>query len=226
MTEDQKPKHKYAPRDDVDWAAVKRHWCANKVPVTQLETDYGVSRAAINKRAKKEGWQKDLSEDVDRATKAKILASVLPVVPEEVPKSVSTSRRLQERAVVEAYSDAAAVVDGQNRRDVDRSLTAQRSMLDELLALTDPAFRERLEWLGEVMDESGPTPNGGWKTDKVNELYQYVISLAGRIKMAKELAAAHGVYIPLQRKLFGLDGDKKSSPYEELLERLGQQQGG
>lgn len=227
MTEDKKPKSKFAPKTEVDWGAIERHYRAGVKSVAEISREYGVSRPAIEKRADKEGWVRDLSKKIEAATQNKVVAAVAAkVVAEQVADPQAATKKLaKEVAVVEAYSDAAAAVDTENRRDVGKALSTQRGLLDELEALTEPAFRERLEWLGEVMDESGPTPNGGWKTDKVNELYRYVISLAGRIKMAKELAAAHGVYIPLQRKLFGLDGEKKATPYEELLERLGQQAG-
>lgn len=223
MTEQKKPA-KYGPRKDVDWAAIKRHWCANKVTDTELSARYEVSRAAISKRSQKEGWVRDIADDVDRATQMKIAQTIAQEAQPEVAKTVTQRQKAEERAVVEAYSDAAAAVDGEQRADVKRALRVQRSMLEELEQLTRPEFAERLEWLGKVMDESGPTPSGGWKTDKINELYQYVISLGGRIKMAKELGAAHGVYLPLQRKMFKLDEGKSQAPFEDLLARLGSAQ--
>jgi hypothetical protein len=117
-----------------------------------------------------------------------------------------------------------AAVDEVQQKDVRGAVDNTRAQLEELTALGDPQFRSRLEWLGQVMDESGPTESGGFKNDKANELYRYVISLAGRIKMSKEIAAAYAVYIPIQRKIFGLDGERRhTSGYEDLLRRIGEQ---
>ena len=161
--------------------------------------------------------------EIEQATKNKV---AMGVAIREVAGNLPLESRLADRQVTELNAQAAAGVDLRQREDVQLAIDGQRAMLDELSELTKPEFRERLEWLGKVMDESGPTPSGGWKTDKLNELYQYVISLGGRIKMAKELAGAHGVYLPLQRKMFKLDEGKSAAPFEDLLARLGSAQQG
>ena len=211
-------------RSDADWGAIERHFRANRMSLNEIARQYGVSRPAITNRSNKEGWVRDLDEKIEQATKNKV---AMGVAIREVAGNLPLESRLADRQVTELNAQAAAGVDLRQREDVQLAIDGQRAMLDELSELTKPEFRERLEWLGKVMDESGPTPSGGWKTDKLNELYQYVISLGGRIKMAKELAGAHGVYLPLQRKMFKLDEGKSAAPFEDLLARLGSaQQGG
>jgi hypothetical protein len=217
VTEEKKPNYR-AKAADADWGAIERHYRAGLLSENEIARQYGVSRPGLKKRADKEGWVRDTSHKVDAATKEKIR---LQVATDRVAGQLPVATKLDEKAVVDAYSDAAAAVDNDQRRDVHKALSIQRSMLEELEQLTKPEFAERLAWLGKVMDESGPTPSGGWKTDKINELYLYVISLGGRIKMAKELGAAHGVYLPLQRKMFGLDAGKSAAPFEDLLLKLG-----
>ena len=221
MTEEKKTKYR-AKADDADWGAIERHYRAGLLSENEIARQYDVSRPGLKKRAQREGWVRDTSHKVDAATKEKIR---LQVATDRVAGQLPPATKLDEKAVVDAYSDAAAAVDSDQRADVRKALEVQRSMLAELEALTDPQFRSTLEALGKALDESGPTPSGGWKTDKINELYHYVISLAGRIKMAKELGAAHGVYLPLQRKMFGLDAGKSAAPFEDLLLKLADQQG-
>ena len=211
-------------RPDVDWEAVERHYRAGVLSVNQISKDYGVSRPAIEKRAATGGWTRDLSEKIAQTAESKIVAKV---AAQEVARSVaegcSPATDLTERQTVDAYSDVIARVELAQRDDVEGAIKVTRAQLVELSDLSDPQFRERLEWLGQVMDESGPTESGGFKTDKVNELYRYIISLAGRIKMAREISAAYGVYIPIQRKIFGLEGERKNtSEYEDLLRRIGE----
>lgn len=203
---------------DVDWAAIERHYRAGELSLNEIAKRYGVSRPGIQKRAEREGWVRDLSKKIEQATQNKVVAAV---AKQQVAGELPLATKMAEKAYVDAYSDAAAAVDSQQRGDVKRALDVQRGLLAELEALSRPDLMRFLEEMAEALDESGPTVNGGWKNDKINELYRYVISLAGRIKMAKELGAAHGVYLPLQRKMFKLDEGKSAAPFEDLLLRLG-----
>lgn len=210
MTEDTKP--------EIDWTAIERHYRAGELSLNEIAKRYGVSRPGITKRAEREGWVRDLSKKIEQATQNKVVAAV---AKQQVAGELPVATKMAEKAYVDAYSDASAAVDMQQRTDVKRALDVQRALLDELEAMTDQRFRPFLEAMAEALDESGPTAQGGWKADKVNELYRYIISLGGRIKMAKELGAAHGVYLPLQRKMFKLDEGKSNAPFEDLLAKLG-----
>lgn len=211
-------------RDDVDWEAVERHYRAGVLSVSQIAADYKVSRPAIEKRATIHGWVRNLSEKIAQSAEEKIVSRV---AAKEVADKVAGAPHpatLTERQTVDAYSDVITRVELAQRDDIEKAVVVTRRQLEELAVLGDPDFKERLEWLGKVMDESGPTESGGFKADKVNELYRYIVSLAGRVKMAKEIAGAYGVYVPLQRKVLGLDGERKNSAgYEDLLRRIGEQ---
>lgn len=217
-----------ARRPDVDWEAVERHYRAGVLSLSQISRDYGVSRPAIEKRATRDGWTRSLSEKIAQTAESKVVSKV---AAKEVADKVaggtsagcSSATKLTERQTVDAYSDVIARVEVAQREDLEAAVSVTRAQLQELADLSDPQFRARLEWLGQVMDESGPTESGGFKNDKANELYRYIISLAGRVKMAKEIAGAYGVYIPVQRKVLGLDNERKStSEYEDLLRRIGE----
>lgn len=203
-----------AGKKHVDWELVEKDFRAGIKTVRQIAEERGVSHTAINKKAKQFGWERDLEQKIQTAAKNKVSRKA-------VSTEVSTATKLSDAQVVEKYADIVASVDEIQREDVKLAIDNSRSQLQELVALGDPKFREVLEAIGEAFDESGPTANGGWKTDKVNELYKYIISLAGRVKMAKEIAGSHGVYIPLQRKIFGLDQEKQSSnEIDQLLKRI------
>lgn len=204
-------------KKQVDWELVEKDYRAGIKTVRQIAEERGVSHTAINKKAKQFGWERDLQQKIQTAAKNKVSRKT-------VSTEVSKETKLTDALVVDKYSDIVAEVDQIQREDVGLAINNTRSQLHELVALGDPEFRERLEWLGEIMDESGPGPNGAFKNDKVNELYRYIISLAGRVKMAKELAATHGVYIPLQRKIFGLDQEKQTtSDVDLLLKRINEE---
>jgi hypothetical protein len=207
----------------IDWELVERDYRAGLKTLRQIGSERGVSHVAIQKRAKTYGWTRDLSERIQARARYKVTKAA--VNRADYQESLqSKAARMSDTQVVEQYSDIIAAIDEIQREDVRKAIDTTRAQLQELATLGDSQFRSRLEWLGQVMDEGGPTESGGFKTDKVNGLYRFVISLAGRIKMSKEISAAYGVYIPIQRKIFGLDGERRNtSGYEDLLRRIGEQ---
>lgn len=203
-------------KKNIDWELIERDYRAGIKTLRQMADEHGVSHVTIAQRAKRYSWERDLQEKIQQAAKNKTTRA-------EATKQ--TNKELKTDAqVVEAYADVVSHVDQIQREDVGLAVTNTRNQLHELVALGDPKFHDALEALADAFDESGPTANGGWKTDKTNELYRYIISLAGRVKMAKEIAATHGVYIPLQRKIFGLDQEKQTtSDVDLLLKRINEE---
>ena len=201
----------------VDWLIVEKDYRAGIKTLRQIAEEHGVTHGAINKRAKRDGWDRDLSGKIQ--AKAESLVSKA-----AVSNEVSKEKLVTERQIVEANAHAVAHVDLTNRKDVLRGMDVSRQHIDELAAMNDPTFRERLEWLGQIMDESGKDEETGRDVkDKANELYRYIIDMPGRVKMAKEVAAAVGVYVPMMRKIYKLDADANSgaSAVEDLLRNLG-----
>lgn len=201
----------------VDWLIVEKDYRAGIKTLRQIALEAGVSHVAIQKRAKAEGWTRDLQSRIQQ--KAQEL-----VTRQEVTSEVTKQKAVTERQIVEANAHAVAHVDLTNRKDVLRGMDVSRQHIEELAALNDPTFRDRLVWLGEVMDESGvDDETGKLVKDKANELYRYIIDMPGRVKMAKEVAAAVGVYVPMMRKIYKLDAEAKESAtsIEDLLREMG-----
>lgn len=207
MTESKKP-----PRKQVDWEAIESDYRAGIKTLRQIAEGHGITHGAVNKRAKAEGWTRDLQAKIVAKAEEKVSKA-------QVSSSVSTDTKVTEREVIEANAEVLAQADMLNRQDVMLGLSVSRGQLEELAMLSIPEFRERLEWLGELMDQSYERDNGSVVQDKVNLLYRDIISLAGRIKMAKDAAASMGVYIPMQRKILKLDteADKNQGVVDATL---------
>ena len=197
-------------RKFVDWELIERDYRAGIKTLRQIGDEHGVSHTAIQKRAKKEDWSRDLTQKVQQ--KAQDL-----VAKREVANSVAREQKVSDVETVRAYGEIVANIDLSQREDVKAAMANARGLLMELVQLARPEFREMLEAIAEEFDQSTDR-----RVDKANELYRYIISLAGRLKMAKELAAVHGVYVPLQRKIYRLDDDdSKKSSVDDLLEAIG-----
>src|SRR5271169_5361586 len=56
-------------RKSVDWEAIEREYCAGQLSVREIAETCGVSHPAILKRAKRDGWERNLSDAVrDKVT--------------------------------------------------------------------------------------------------------------------------------------------------------------
>jgi hypothetical protein len=198
----------------VDWEAVERHYRAGIKTVRQLAKEFSISHTAIQKHADKFGWVRDLTEKIQQTTKNLVATQV-------VANSVATETKLTEAHTVRVYSEISASVEMLQRDDLTMGLSVVRSQMNELSTLGRPDLMANLEQIADMLDKSGTDENGRAIVDKANELYRYIISLPGRVKMVKEISGAHGVYIPLQRKVFGLDAkDSNASPYEDMLRSI------
>jgi hypothetical protein len=194
----------------IDWKRIELDYRAGIRTLRAIAEEHGITHGAINKRAKAEGWPRDLSEKIKSAAQDKVSKAL-------VSRVVSKEALVTERQVVEANAEIIAQADLINRKDVLLALNVSRSQLEEVATLCEPDLRGRLIALGEACEIKDTD-----RPDKANELYRYIISLAGRVKLSKEIAAAHGVYIPMQRKILKLDeeGDKSQSNLDALIARI------
>lgn len=178
-------------RKQVDWEAVEMQYRAGLRSLKEIGIEFGVSDAGIIKRAKRDGWERDLKAKIQAKAEAKVSAAL-------VSESVSAERTLTERNVVEVNAQAVANVRLAHRQDISRSRRLALALLIELEEETSniELFRE----LGELLrseDDKGQ--------DRRNDLYQKVISGAGRIDNMKKLADTMKVLIGLEREAFGIE---------------------
>ena len=57
-----------------DWEAVERDYRTGRFTLRELEAKHGAGYADISRRAKREGWQKDLAAVIRQATNAALLS--------------------------------------------------------------------------------------------------------------------------------------------------------
>lgn len=84
-----------------DWEAIESAYRAGSLSIRAIAENHGVSHVGITKRAAKEGWQRDLTEKVRSATKAKVTKSV---TSDGYQKGVVTDAQIVDQASDEAAS--------------------------------------------------------------------------------------------------------------------------
>ena len=185
-----------------DWEAIERAYRAGLLSIREIASTQGITHGAINKRAKRDGWERDL--------KAKIQAKADALVSKRtVSTEVSTKQADTEREIIEVNAEVIANVRMAHRGDISRGRRLTNKLLDELECLTDN--RELFDQLGELMHD--PDDNG---FDKRNELYGKVISLPGRSKTMKEMAETLKTLISLERQAYDLDAKSGNSDADAL----------
>lgn len=196
-------------KQPTDWERIEQLYRAGLLSVREIAASSGVSHVAIQKRAKRDGWVRDL------AAKIKAKADSL-VTRDTVTSVVTTEQAVTERGIVEANAQVIANIRIAHRTDIGRSRRLANKLLDELEGLTDN--RDLFDRLGELLrseDDKGQ--------DKRNDLYMKVIDLPARTKTMKELAETLKNLIALERQAYDVGaekpGDDRSQLTEEELDR-------
>ena len=174
-----------------DWERIEADYRAGVLSLREIAALHdGVNHVAITRRAKKEGWVRDLSGRIQ--AKADEL-----VTKRTVTDGVTAERAVSDRAIVEANAEVIAGIRLAHRKDISRSRTLAMALLGELEQQTGNL--ELFEQLGELL--RSPDDRG---MDRLNDLYQKVISTPGRIDGMKKLAETLKNLIGLEREAYGL----------------------
>lgn len=125
-----------------DWEAIGREYRAGQLSLREIGRIHGVSDTAIRKRAKADGWERDLTEQVQAAVRAKL-------VRDEGSQPSSQAQRANDRDIVQTMAARGVEV----VRSHQRSL-AQLNAISDILATR----------LAQHLD--GVTPDGPGLGDK------------------------------------------------------------
>jgi hypothetical protein len=183
----------------LDWEAIEREYRAGQLSVTEIGRIYGCSHTAINKRAKKLAWSRNLAERVREEVSARLVS-------DEV--SATTIRE-----TVEAAAERVVQLVREHRRDIREGREAVAALFTELREAT--RSRNDIEQAISELDGDGRKRAGLLRST----------SLPSRASVAASLAIALKNLIACERNAFGLstgsspDGDSDEGP-AGLAERL------
>lgn len=181
-----------------DWERIEADYRAGLLSLREIAAPYKITPAAILKRAKRDGWERDLAAKI--AAKAEALVNK-----RAVNSAVNAAASVSERQIVEANAERIAQVRSEHRQDIGRLRTLALGLLGELEGQSaDPALLEQLGELLRAPDDKG--------VDKLNDLYRKVISTPSRIDSAKKVAETLRHAISLEREAYGIGDDKGQPP--------------
>lgn len=184
-----------------DWERIEHLYRAGLLSIREIAAASGVSHVAIQKRAKRDGWVRDLS--------AKIQAKADSLVTSEAVTTLVTKEQLvTERGIVDANAQVIANIRIGHRTDIARYRRLATKLLEELELLTDN--RELFEELGEILHNP--------EDPRLSDAYHKVIALPTRTKTLKELGETLKNLIALERQAYDVGVEQVQNDTSKLTE--------
>jgi len=168
----------------------------------EIGAKHGITEGAIRKRAKKDGWTRDLA--------AKVKAKAEELVRKELVRAEVRKESATETETIAVEARVQARIRLTQRKDVGRARDLATKLLEELEAQTHDI--ELMQNLGEIM--ASPDRSGSDK--KLAEAYSKAISLGGRVSTMKALSETLRNLIALEREAYGMNDLPPGNPAGEL----------
>jgi hypothetical protein len=173
-----------------DWERIESDYRAGFLSVREIAAPQGITEGAIRKRAKKDGWERNLAGRIREKAAALVRK-------EAVRTEVRNNTSVLERVIVEANAELQSTITIAHRQDIQSGRRLAMSLMTELEAETgNLALFEELGDMLRSEDDKG--------MDRRNDLYRKVISSSGRVDSMKKLAETLKVLIGLEREAFNI----------------------
>lgn len=192
-----------------DWEAIERAYRAGLLSIREIASTQGITHGAINKRAKRDGWERNL--------KAKIQAKADALVSKRtVSTLVSTKQADTEREIIEVNAEVIANIRMAHRGDISRGRRLTNKLLDELEALTDEqgTIKELIAQLKDADRDDGDA------MADVLALANKMGALPSRTKTMKELAETLKTLVALERQAYDLDTKSGGNDADDLSKMM------
>jgi hypothetical protein len=198
-----------AAKPTPDWSVIEAEYRAGVKPLRLIAEEHGITHGAINKRAKRDEWARDLGAKIQ--AKANALVSKAAVSTE-----VSAAKKVTEQAIVEANATVQYTVRMEHRTDIKRARTLFQTLLGELevLGSSGDLARDLFEMINDPEDGDEPKSEAA-----KNRIYQMrrtleaVLSVPGRIDSGKKAVEMLEKLVRMEREAFGIgadDGDDRN----------------
>lgn len=186
-----------------DWEAIERAFRAGALSIRTIADRNGVSDTAIRKKAKALGWERDLSDQVRKEVRNKLVRG-------EVRNDQGANRELDAEIIEEAAEEGAQVVRS-HRRDIRKATNLANLLMNDLLM----TIQRREEIEDAIEDETAEDSNGMRRASMLA-----AVGLPSNAKTLFQLSSAMKNLQVLDRTAFGLDDKEQSKDADELSQLM------
>lgn len=186
-----------------DWEAIERAFRAGALSIRTIADRNGVSDTAIRKKAKALGWERDLSEQVRKEVRNKLVRG-------EVREDQCANPERDAEIIEEAAEEGATVVRN-HRRDIRKATNLANLLMDDLM--TTIKHREEIE---EEIERDTADDQSGFRRSAMLG----AVSLPSNAKTLFQLSSAMKNLQVLERTAFGLDDKEQSKDADELSQLM------
>lgn len=194
-----------AKKPKISWHEIEREYRIGKKTNVRIAEEFGVSESAIRRRAKKEGWTRDLKgqikERADRIVQQKAIERL-------AIKEIETDER-----TVDENAQLMASVRLAHRKDINESRMIAMTLLSDLKSQIGTDNKYRLDSLIQSALDNSADP------EALDQAISRAISLPSHVRVMKDLADTMSKLVALERQAWGLD-DVDTSPVDALTELL------
>lgn len=186
-----------------DWEAIERAYRAGSLSIRTIAERQGVSDTAIRKKAKALGWARDLSDQVRKEVRSKLVRG-------EVRNNQGANCELDAEIIEEAAEEGARVVRS-HRRDIRKATNLANLLMDDLLSTI-----QRREEIEEDIEAETSEDNNGMRRASMLA----AVSLPSNSKTLFQLSSAMKNLQVLERQAYSLDEKEKTDEADELSKMM------
>jgi len=186
-----------------DWEAIERAYRAGSLSIRTIAERQGVCDTAIRKKAKALGWARDLSDQVRKEVRSKLVRG-------EVRNDQGANCELDAEIIEEAAEEGARVVRS-HRRDIRKATTLANLLMDDLLSTI-----QRREEIEEDIEAETSEDNNGMRRASMLA----AVSLPSNSKTLFQLSSAMKNLQVLERQAYSLDEKEKTDEADELSKMM------
>lgn len=190
-----KPPQNPGKRARVDWAAVERDFRTSQMTLRELGEKHGCDHAAISRKARQDGWERDLTAAVKQATNAKLIQA-------SVNNAVTTSQQQVTSVVLAAAEINTQVILG-HRKGLNE-ITHVRNML---LAQVGQAAANLPDLADIIEMVRKPDENG---IDRANDALRKALGRSALIDDLKKLAEVDEKVRKGEREAFNISSEAEA----------------
>lgn len=177
------------PGRQQDWIYARTQYEANIKSVSLIAQEIGVGPTAVYSRASNEGWTKNVEARAQYVAGRQLAL--------EAARDATLELETKKADRVNAEMQARVLVI--HRTDVAKARIITMKLFHELETMMENT--PELKSLGEILRDEDDRGR-----DKLNDIYQAIISLPDRVDVNKKLAESLKTLLQLERQAFGIVG--------------------